>query len=82
MRDQLKIVVFGGLKAYFEPEMLEDVSEETSINELLQKLEKSKPQSSKLISVCAIALDGVVCSRDQKIGKTIEMAILPPFSGG
>lgn len=82
MRNQLRIVVFGGLKAYFESEMLIEADEETTVSELLHILESSHPKSSNLISVCAIALDGTICSRDQKIGKTIEMAILPPFSGG
>ena len=82
MKYQLKIVVFGGLKAYFTPEMSLEVDEESTIGELLVRLETSQPTSCNLLSVCVVAIDGTVFPKEHKIGKALEMAILPPFSGG
>jgi len=79
---ELKILVFGGLKAYFPPEQRLEVDEKMTIAEIIAQLPDQSPEAAKLIDKCALAVDGRLVQKDSCIGKAAELAILPPFSGG
>ncbi len=54
----------------------------SNVRELRRCLSRQVPVASALIARCAVAIDGEYVSDDSAIPDQVEIALIPPVSGG
>lgn len=77
----MTIRVFGKLKDYFEPVFTLE-NKVNTIPELRKELIALCPDSDQLLSKCRFAVGNTILGEEESLTNPIEIAVLPPSSGG
>jgi len=52
------------------------------VRDVLDRLSADRPDLARVVLACSFLLDGVSARPDAPIGESVELDVLPPFSGG
>ncbi len=77
----MKVKVYAGLKAYFEP-MFDIPEAPVSVGELRKKLLLLNPEAEKLLGTCRFAVVGTFVEDAYGLEEVEEVLVMPPSSGG
>ena len=77
----MRVTVYAVLKDYFDSSFI--VEEKlSSIKELKNKLEQTKPQAAPVLNACRFAVNDEFVNLEFKIKADDSISIIPPSSGG
>ena len=80
---QVTVLLFAGLKDAIGADLVEvELSENADINALWSQLEKEHPEAAKYDGRVAFALGDRLVRVDETLTAGVEVAVLPPVSGG
>lgn len=77
----MRVKVFAGLKDHFEREF-EVKADVSNIEQLIQYLVSSKPESVNLLRNCRFAVNDEFIEQHHKLNRHDIIDIIPPSSGG
>lgn len=79
----VKVKMFGSAKELTGGEPVEiELPESASVGELKRALSQAFPQLAELVSRSAVSVDQQYALDDTKLGPNLEVALIPPVSGG
>ena len=80
---KIKILLFAHLREIFDtPEIELEFDTETTGTDILNQLEKLKPEISVQKKYLKISVNGEYATLDQTIVSGSDVAVFPPVSGG
>jgi MoaE-MoaD fusion protein len=83
---RIRVLLFAGIRArlgvpHLEVDLLDQAGTPT-VAQLRQQLVDAHPELADALGHCRIALDQEFASEDQTISEHVEVALIPPVSGG
>lgn len=79
---QVNLIFFGSLKSYFGEKLQILVTKGINLNGIINVLIDNKPEATDILNTSLLAIDSELQNKEYKIYETVEIAVLPPFSGG
>ncbi len=58
------------------------VREGDRVADVMLRLSADRPALARVLPACSFLLDGVSATSDAPVGSSVELDVLPPFSGG
>lgn len=79
---QIKVLFFGSLKEFFCDQVELQVPDNINLGRLMKIFKEKSPEASNILSSCRIAVDNELRDLDFIVNEPLEIAFLPPYSGG
>jgi molybdopterin converting factor subunit 1 len=83
MHVRLTILLFAGLRARLGVDQIEvEIPEPTTVAGLLDRLAATHPQIGPSLATCRVAIDHAFAGAEEIVREGMEIALIPPVSGG
>lgn len=80
---RLTVLLFAGIRARLGVDQLEvEVDEPITVAKLRERLAETHPQIGPSLAICRIAVDHEFASEGDLVREGMEVALIPPVSGG
>ena len=77
----IRIKTFAVLKSYFEEEFEIQLEDQSSIVDVMDRLEKLNPKANHVLTHSLIAIEDEMVDKSRKLNEGDLVCILPPVSG-
>jgi molybdopterin synthase catalytic subunit len=80
---QLSVLVFAALRVRLGSDQVAvEVADDATVDDLLQIIGERYPAAADLLSTCRVAIDQRFADHDARLREGVEIAVIPPVSGG
>lgn len=79
----VRVLLFAGLRERVRQGHVDlELADGATVRDLLAALASSYPATAELLPACRVAVDQAFVANDHRVSAGVEVAILPPVSGG
>jgi len=80
---RIRVLLFAGIATKIGAEFIDlDLSPDSTVNDVIQRLGRDFPESLALLSRSRVAINRAYVSLETTVNACDEVAVIPPVSGG